>query len=246
MVKIGKWGVYMRIAVCDDEKYFRDSIKEKITSIYKEDMDTVVKTFDSGFEFLKHYNENTQSYDVIILDIEMGIINGIDTAKEIRKLNKDVNIIFLTSHDEFAKEGYEVNAFRFLSKPIQEDKLIESIESVKSKADSVKKVLVSNKYEDILIKIGDILYIEAQNKDIYLHTYKDIYNDKNNLGYYEELLKKDGFFRTHRSYLVNLDFVKSYTPKEITLDNGDVVYMSRLKYKAFKEHLYNHIKKTAR
>lgn len=55
-----------------------------------------------------------------------------------------------------------------------------------------------------------------------------------------------GFFRIHRSYLVNLDFVKSYTPKEVVLDNGELVYMSRLKYKSFKEHLYDHIKKTAR
>lgn len=238
----------MRIAVCDDEKYFRDCISDMITDIYKEDIDIVIRTFDSGLDFLKHYidGENSNAYDLIILDVEMAKINGIETAKEIRKLNKDVNIVFLTSHDEFAKEGYEVNAFRYLSKPIQENKLIEAIESIKNKEDSVKKILVNNKGEEVLIKIDKILYIEAQNKDIFIHTDNDIYMEKNNLGYFEKLLMNYGFFRIHRSYLVNLDFVKSYTPKEVVLDNGELVYMSRLKYKSFKEHLYDHIKKTAR
>lgn len=236
----------MRIAVCDDEKYFRESITEKINEIYKDDIDMVIRTFEDGFELLKNYYENTEAYDMIFLDIEMEKVNGIDTAREIRKLNKEVAIVFLTSHDEFAKDGYEVNAFRYLLKPIHEDKLIEAIESIKKQSGSVKKILVSTKGEEILIKINEITYIEAQNKDIFIHTVHDIYNEKNNLRYYEDLLKNYGFFRAHRSYLVNLDYVKSYTSKEITLDIGEKVYLSRLKYKSFKEHLYDHIKKTAR
>ena len=236
----------MRIAVCDDERYFRDLITEKISEIYKDDIDMVIRTFEDGFDFLKNYYENIDTYDMIFLDIEMENINGIDTAKEIRKLNKDVNIVFLTSHDEFAKDGYEVNAFRYLSKPIQEDKLIEAIESIKKKSDSVKKILLSSKGEEILIKIKEIIYMEAQNKDIYIHTIHNIYNEKNNLTHYEEILKNYGFFRVHRSYLINLDFVKSFTSKEIVLDNEEKIYLSRLKYKTFKEHLYAYIKRTAK
>ena len=236
----------MRIAVCDDERYFRDLITEKINEIYKDDIDMVIRTFEDGFDFLKNYYENIDTYDMIFLDIEMENINGIDTAKEIRKLNKDVNIVFLTGHDEFAKDGYEVNAFRYLSKPIQEDKLIEAIESIKKKSDSVKKILLSSKGEEILIKIKEIIYMEAQNKDIYIYTIHNIYNEKNNLTHYEEILKNYGFFRVHRSYLINLDYVKSYTSNEIILDNEEKVYLSRLKYKSFKEHLYEHIKRTAR
>ena len=236
----------MRIAVCDDERYFRDLITEKINEIYKDDIDMVIRTFEDGFDFLKNYYENIDTYDMIFLDIEMENINGIDTAKEIRKLNKDVNIVFLTSHDEFAKDGYEVNAFRYLSKPIQEDKLIEAIESIKKKSDSVKKILLSSKGEEILIKIKEIIYMEAQNKDIYIHTIHNIYNEKNNLTHYEEILKNYGFFRVHRSYLINLDFVKSFTSKEIVLDNEEKIYLSRLKYKTFKEHLYAYIKRTAK
>ena len=236
----------MRIAVCDDERYFRDLITEKINEIYKDDIDMVIRTFEDGFDFLKNYYENIDAYDMIFLDIEMENINGIDTAKEIRKLNKDVNIVFLTGHDEFAKDGYEVNAFRYLSKPIQEDKLIEAIESIKKKSDSVKKILLSSKGEEILIKIKEIIYMEAQNKDIYIHTIHNIYNEKNNLTHYEEILKNYGFFRVHRSYLINLDFVKSFTSKEIVLDNEEKIYLSRLKYKTFKEHLYAYIKRTAK
>ncbi len=238
--------ICMRIAICDDEEIFRRSICEKINEIYKDDIDMVLRIFERGETLIKDFKENDSAYDIIFLDIEMENINGIDTARNIRKINTDVLIAFLTSHEEFAKDGYEVNAFRYLSKPIREDKLIECIENAKKLCDGAKKIIIKYKDEEIILKATNIIYLEAQNKDIYIHTRDNVYVQKNNLSYYENQLKECGFFRVHRSFIVNFNYVKSYTNKEVLLDNNEKVNLSRLKYKSFKDQLYLFIKKTAR
>ncbi|MDU7439926.1 MAG: LytTR family DNA-binding domain-containing protein, partial [Clostridium sp.] len=228
----------MRIAICDDEEIFRRSVCEKINEIYKDDIDMVLRIFERGETLIKDFKENDSAYDIIFLDIEMENINGIDTARNIRKINTDVLIAFLTSHEEFAKDGYEVNAFRYLSKPIREDKLIECIENAKKICDGAKKIIIKYKDEEIILKATNIIYLEAQNKDIYIHTRDNVYVQKNNLSYYENQLKECGFFRVHRSFIVNFNYVKSYTNKEVLLDNNEKVNLSRLKYKSFKDQLY--------
>ena len=155
----------MRIAICDDEEIFRRSVCEKINEIYKDDIDMVLRIFERGETLIKDFKENDSAYDIIFLDIEMENINGIDTARNIRKINTDVLIAFLTSHEEFAKDGYEVNAFRYLSKPIREDKLIECIENAKKICDGAKKIIIKYKDEEIILKATNIIYLEAQNKE---------------------------------------------------------------------------------
>lgn len=235
----------MRIAVCDDERLFIDRIVENIEKRYK-DLDTVIHSFSSGEEFLKYYEKGAVNYDVIFLDIEMKQIDGIKTAEKIRKIDDEIPIVFLTSHNEFAAAGYEVSAFRFLTKPVQEDKLIEAIESIKKQISNSKRILVHQKDTNILLKIKDIMYIEAHDKEINIHTSSKCYIERRNLNDVEKELKEEGFFRTHRGYLINLSYVREFDTKEVILENNEKILISRLKYKKFKESLYLHIKRIAK
>lgn len=236
----------MRIAICDDEILFRDKIIEYIEKTYK-DIDTVINSFSSGEEFLKHYEKGQVNYDIIFLDIEMKQLDGIKTAERIRNIDEDVPIAFLTSHDEFAPAGYEVSAFRFLTKPIQENKLIEAIEGSKKQNSNLKRILVHQRDSDILLKVKDIMYIESHDKEIHIHTLdNNCYIERRNLNEVEKELKEEGFFRTHRGYLVNLSYVKKYDNKEITLENDERILISRLKFRKFKENLYLHIRRIAK
>jgi len=235
----------LRIAVCDDEVLFREKIVQLIEERYK-DLDIVINSFSSGEEFLKLYERGQSNYDVIFLDIEMNRLDGIKTAEEIRKIDTDIPIIFLTSHNEYAAAGYEVSAFRFLTKPIQENKLIEAIESIKRQMSSSRRILVHQRDTDVLLKIKDIRYIEAHDKEIYIHASDSCYIERRNLNDFEKELKEDGFFRTHRGYLVNLSYVKKFDTKGVTLENNELILISRLKYKKFKENLYLYIKRTAK
>ena len=105
----------MRIAVCDDEEKFRDQAKSMIDKI-SGSLDIVVDTYSNGYKLLEVFDRNP--YDVLFLDIEMPAMDGITLAKKLRENSDKIYIIFLTGHVEYAVEGYEVNALRYLTKPV--------------------------------------------------------------------------------------------------------------------------------
>ena len=104
----------MKIAICDDDNSFLQNVKFLINKIYSNPDKLSIYEYESGEQFLLQFKP--QLYDVIILDIEMCGITGLEVAEEIRKIDKSVILAFLTSHQEFATLGYEVNAFRYILK----------------------------------------------------------------------------------------------------------------------------------
>ncbi len=111
----------MKIAICDDEQIFRDTLYKKLVKYNKT---FEIKEFRTGRELI----DSRIKFDIIFLDIEMPELNGMDTAKKLRKLSVGSIIIFLTSHIECIQDAFKVKAFRFLSKPVQEDALNEALE----------------------------------------------------------------------------------------------------------------------
>lgn len=235
----------MKIAICDDEEMFSSQLKEYLESYYKS-MDLIIDKFESGEEFLKRYTNMNCGYDIIFLDIEMKQIDGIETAKKLRELNNDIIIIFLTSHLEFAPEGYEVNAFRFLIKPIQKEKLKNALLDVQYQIDRNKKILIKDKDREVLLKYTDIVYIEAQNVNIKICTMNEKFLIRKTLREIEEELKGPTFFKCHRSYIVNLDFVMDYDNKIITMENKEKISLSRNKYSDFKNSMITYLRSIGR
>lgn len=235
----------MKIAICDDEEMFSSQLKEYLESYYKS-MDLIIDKFESGEEFLKRYTNMNCGYDIIFLDIEMKQIDGIETAKKLRELNNDIIIIFLTSHLEFAPEGYEVNAFRFLIKPIQKEKLKNALLDVQYQIDRNKKILIKDKDREVLLKYTDIVYIEAQNVNIKICTMNEKFLIRKTLREIEEELKGPTFFKCHRSYIVNLDFVMDYDNKIITMENKEKISLSRNKYSDFKNYMITYLRSIGR
>lgn len=121
-------GDYIKIAICDDEKKFLNKVKKLIVSNYAANDKLTICEFESGEQFLSHFKAN--QYDVIILDIKMKELTGLDVAEKIRETDKSVIIAFLTSHQEFAPNGYEVNAFRYLLKGQPEHMYIKQLRSI--------------------------------------------------------------------------------------------------------------------
>ena len=235
----------MRIAICDDECIFIDKLKEYLYKYY-DTQEVTIDTFKSGEELLDFYEKLNDYHDLIFLDIEMKKLNGIDTARKIRKVDKDVIIVFVTTHIECAIEGYEVDAYRFLAKPINENKLIEALNDINRELMNNEKILIKDWDKEVLIKVSDILYIEAQNNNISINTMEESYIIRRSLGNIESELKGDKFFKTHRSYIVNLSYVKTYDNKEITLENDKKIILSRTRVKDFKSSMLNYIRNNAR
>lgn len=235
----------MRIAVCDDEEKFRNQARDMVDKLAGS-LDVVVDAYSDGNQLLAAFDK--KPYDVLFLDIEMPAMDGITLAKKLRERSDSIYIVFLTGHVEYALEGYEVNALRYLTKPVQEDKLREVLRFVLDKGSSKRQIMIKEDGEELLINVSDIIYLEAQNQYVMIYTTGGDHLIRYNIGDFEEELRSDGFFRTHRGYLVSLAKVKKMVKGEIIMDgiDGDIsIPVSRSNVKPLKEALYAYVEETA-
>ena len=235
----------MRIAVCDDEEKFRNQARDMVDKLAGS-LDVVVDAYSDGNQLLAAFDK--KPYDVLFLDIEMPAMDGITLAKKLRERSDSIYIVFLTGHVEYALEGYEVNALRYLTKPVQEEKLREVLRFVMDQNTSKKQLMIKEDGEELLLNIADIVYFEAQNQYVMIYTTDGEHLVRYNIGDFEGQLKADGFFRVHRGYLVSLAKVKKLVKSEVVMDgeDGEVsVPVSRSNVKPLKEALYAYVENAA-
>ncbi|HBG2865134.1 TPA: response regulator transcription factor, partial [Clostridioides difficile] len=197
-----------RIVICEDDitqiAFLRECILKSLEGISSQ---IELFEFNSGEELLE---TNLEGIDIFFLDIKMLQLTGMDVAKIIRETNDTSEIIFITSIVDYIQEGYKVRAYRYLLKPIDFGDLNESILSCIS--DIIKKrenfMLIENKGIINKILINSIMYIEVRKKVLTIHTKNDTYYTKNSMDKIELELEKYNFFRCHKSYLINLEYIQ--------------------------------------
>ena len=228
-----------KISICDDEQ----NQIEYITSIVSswsahEGHGCEIRTFASAEAFLFEY-EKDKAYDILLLDVEMKNMNGIELAKRIRKDNNRAEIIFITSHFEFVGEGYEVDALHYLIKPISAKKLTQVLTKAVEKI-SVEplSVVISCEGETVKLYEADIRYVESFLHYITIHTKDKEYKIKENISVFEHTVSDD-FYRIHRSYLASLKHITRISRTSVNIGNTELP-LSRGKYddinRAFIEH----------
>lgn len=232
----------MRIAVCDDEELFRiefKSVLDKVLINAEYDIDT----FSGGSSLYEAFLKNP--FDLVFLDIEMPGIDGITLAKRLRAVSENVQIVFLTSHIEYALEGYEVNALRYLVKPVDMNKLSEVLKYIQDKKNNSRQIMIKQEGEDIVIDLSDIIYMESMDKNVRIVTSKSEYITRYNISDYEEELKNSGFLRIHRGYLISLSKVKKIVKNDVVMDGDISLPVSRSNIKLLKDALYAYVEGTA-
>ena len=228
-----------RIAICDDEQNQIEYITSIVTSWSNHKGHSCeMRTFASAEAFLFEYEED-KAYDILLLDVEMKNMNGIELAKRIRKDNNRAEIIFITSHFEFVGEGYEVNALHYLIKPISVEKLTQVLTKAAEKL-SVEppSVVISCEGETVKLYEADIRYVESFLHYIVIHTKDKEYKIRENISVFENKVS-DVFYRIHRSYLVSLKYITRISRTSVNIGNTELP-LSRGKYdninRAFIEH----------
>ena len=228
-----------RIAICDDEQNQIEYITSIVTSWSNHKGHSCeIRTFASAEAFLFEYEED-KAYDILLLDVEMKSMNGIELAMRIRKDNNRAEIIFITSHFEFVGEGYEVDALHYLIKPISVEKLTQVLTKAAEKL-SVEppSVVISCEGETVKLYESDILYVESFLHYIVIHTKDNEYKIKENISVFENKVS-DVFYRIHRSYLVSLKYITRISRTSVNIGNTELP-LSRGKYdninRAFIEH----------
>lgn len=185
----------------------------------------LVSAFEHAESFLFQYAED-KSFDILLLDIEMGSLNGVELAKKLRQDNREVQIIFITGYMEYIAEGYDVEALHYLLKPISKEKLFPVLDRAVCRVEEKEHSLLFYIGDEMLrIPLYEIRYLEVQRNYVTVHAEKD-YEVRTSL---RELEKKldNSFFKTGRSYWVNLRYVIRTTKKDVVLKDGSVVPLSR-------------------
>ena len=225
-----KGGGKMRIAICDDEKEIRALLSEKIRALYP---DAELFLYKSGTELLLSHIR----HDILLLDIQMPDKNGMETAMELRRDDKKTVIIFVTALEDYVFQAFDVNAFHYLVKPFDDAKLARVLENAVSQAASAKTkekipdLMITAGGKHITVNPGEIIYAEVFDRKIILHTAEE------NIEFYgkmKELEKKlgDNFYRPHRAYLVNFDYIRKYDSSTIYFENGQAL-MAKQNYQDF-------------
>lgn len=220
----------IRIAVCDDEEMVGNQLKELIL---RQKRGCYVQIFASGQEFL----DAKEQFDLIFMDIQMDGTNGIEAARIFRKENEEAVLIFVTGLKEYVFEAFDVEAFHYLLKPIDEDRFVFVFQKALSKILKRKEPLanslfIKTKKRNLTLNKEDIIYIESRSKKVAIHTASEIVEVYGAIGEFEESLG-ESFCRCHRGYLVHLGHITEYENDVIYMDNGDQVYLSKRKYSDF-------------
>lgn len=229
-----------KIAICDDNNTDSRYIADLVSHWAKEQNLLVqTDTFPSAEAFLFHYTEH-KDYDILLLDVEMGQMDGVTMAKTIRKENETVQIIFITGYSDYISEGYEVSALHYLMKPVKQDKLFEVLNRAIEKISKNERILYLDiDREMICVPFHEIRYLEVRQNYVTIHGKED-YTVKKTLGEFEATLD-ERFFRAGRSFIINLAYIQKVTRKEVHLTNHIVIPLSRGLYESLNRAIITHV-----
>lgn len=226
----------IRIAICDDSPAFLQQMKFMIehwdASVARS---IVTELFDNGDALLSAHTR--KPFDIILLDIIMPLLNGINTARELREQDKTVKIVFITASSEFAVESYTVKASNYLLKPVSPDNLFACLNELISEIRSITKcMLVRGLDATHRIPLADIEYVEAQMKHVvfFLRDNRTLESPEPFYFYEQALMLEDGFFKCHRSYIVNIHRIDNYSHSKIVMRSGDNIPIARSCQKSFE------------
>ena len=225
----------MQIGVCDDQEEMREMLMDKIKKVYPSED---IMPYRLGQEVL----DALYPPDILFLDIQMPDMNGLQTARELRKRSQQMIIIFVTVTKDYVFQSFDVGAFHYLVKPFADDKFAEVLQNAvrqfeeqKTKYRDTKTerpgLIVMTKGKHVTIPLEDIVYAEVFDRRIMIHTMDA---DIEYYGKMKELEKMagDDFYRPHRAYLINFNFICKYDATTIYLKKGQA-FMAKRNYREF-------------
>lgn len=227
----------INIAVCDDSLSTVSEIENMLGNCTYKSIS--YDAFYSGEELLKHIITHHEHYDILLLDIEMKSINGLEVAKQILTLNPNSIIIFITSYEKYIYEAFDLLAFNFIKKPIDNQRFQTVIEKAICyiEANKQKFSFVQNNTQKT-ISCSEIIYFESEKRKMLLFTDKDRFDFYSRVSETYEQLDKTLFTQTHASYIVNMNYIDTIYREQLCLITGKEIPISK-KYKTSVMNAYH-------
>ena len=213
------------IAICDDDS---DQVRALRKLLAEWNSETVIKEYGSAEQFLFGYPDD--KCDLLLLDIEMGGMNGMELAKSLRAKGDMLPIVFITGFSEYMGDGYDVEALHYLIKPVDKDKLFMTLDRYSHNRKPKNRIILPCCEGSVITSSKNIIYLEAFGKktQVALNSGNKITCSMGLSAVFEKL--GEGFVSCHRSYVVNLGYISSVSKTEITMDSGEKIPVSRRLY----------------
>jgi two-component system response regulator LytT len=231
----------MNIFLCDDQAEFMHEFANDLEGYFRtRKMPFQLFLFTAGTELLS----SSVVPDLIFLDIKIGEESGLETARKIRETNSRTKLVFLTAYEQYVFQSFDVDASHYLIKPVSRQKLDTVLDHIIRQLNPLKEppIIVKSGQRTICISCSDLLYIEVNNKTVTLHNKNDTTEFYGKLEAIEKNLPAR-FYRCHRSYIVNMDYVVRFDRMDLHLANGESIPVSKRKYQDFSRAFIRHIKK---
>ena len=228
-----------RVTIVDDSNIDAEYV-QSILETWAKDRQADIRTevFPSAEAFLFRYAEDKE-WDILLLDIEMGAMDGVTMAKRVRQDNEAVQIVFITGYSDYIAEGYEVAALHYLMKPVNQDKLFTVLDRALEKRKQEERCLNLEAYgEMVRLPFYEIRYLDVHQNYVTVHAKAD-YTVKRALGEFEKELD-DRFCRVGRGMILNLKYVQRVTKTEVRLSDGTVLPLPRGAYEPLNRAIILH------
>lgn len=233
----------MKIAIVDDDTSCLYDITTKLHQFesQREDIHFEIQAYSSISTFLDHYH--SQYFDLVYLNVNIDHSKGIELAQIIRKRQSNCMIILIADHIEYVHESFAVQAFQYLQKPFDDELFISELQRAVHQYRYHKKAFIlSTEKGRTVFHLKDIIYIETSYSAYKICTTRNSY-----YGQYKQAIKikeemlNFSFFKISRSLIVNLDYVKQFDYLTVVMSNGDILPISRKRFKDFKRMFYEHV-----
>lgn len=229
----------MKIAICEDEKFTIDIISAYIDEFMKEkNMQYVLNAFTNAVDFFNCIED----YNLILMDYNLPDSTGMEIARKIRLTNKKTTIVFITSYSEYVFESFEVNTFRYLLKPIEKNTIFRMLEDFLNNFEQYSRIEIPLTSGIEIVSLPEIMYIESNGRYTTVRCNSASYLSTKSLSAFEAEINSFRFYRTHRTFLVNMKYIAEIDGHIITLTNGEKIEISRRNLATFNKCYMNFLK----
>lgn len=234
----------MRILICDDDLKIAKQLKNILSCFFKKNSIKIpeIIIYHDGESLLK----DSGSKDIIFLDVELPGASGLYVSKKLRENNKNTIIFIVTSCIKYLDEAMNLPVFRYFLKPLDKERIFRNMKSaLKLYNLSVTPIPIETKTGVFTKSATDVVFVESCNRKVIVHTLKDVYESVHNMNFWTTLLNLPCFFASHRSFIVNLQYVSDFDHSLIHLCNGQFkAYLTRRKYTEFKDSYLLYLEST--
>ena len=230
----------LKIAICDDEPYMCEMLKQKTAgNMASLKQSFCIECFTSSKELIS----SAGLYDILLLDIQMPGLSGIELSRQVRDAGHTCCVIFITALKDYVYDAFEVSAVDYILKPVDNDRLMKALtRAVQNHEKSTcRSLLIQTMNWTKSVKFSSIFYCEIINRKLYLHTDQEVIEYYGKISEIEKQLDYR-FIRCHRSFLVNLDYLYEYTDNHIILDDGSNIPVSRLRRQECMRQILEYMK----